>query len=73
LVSDKVLLSASTLIPFEKAEHLLRDLDQIAKEHPEIKFYLGGQGAWEYTKSVKPQSIIIGCGIDDVIGKSLSD
>lgn len=73
LKPDKVLLSASTLIPFEKAEHLLHDLDQIAKEHPEIKFYLGGQGAWEYTKSVKSQAIIVGCGIDDVLEKSLSN
>lgn len=66
-------MSASTLIPFEKAEHLLRDLDLIDKEHPEIKFYLGGQGAWEYTKSVKPQAIIVGCGIDDVLEKRLSN
>lgn len=69
---DKVLLSASTLIPFQKAESLLHDLDRIAEKHPKIDFYIGGPGAWEYTNVVKPNHIRVGFSVDDMIFKKTS-
>ncbi|MDW0113431.1 MULTISPECIES: MerR family transcriptional regulator [Sporosarcina] len=43
-----VVLSASTMIPFEKEPHLLPELDAFAQRHPHIDFYLGGKGTLAY-------------------------
>jgi len=71
LQPEKVLLSASTLIPFQKSKELLKDLDQIAKKHPEIDFYIGGHGAWKYTNINQPNYVQVVYHIDDVIEDKL--
>ena len=70
LQPEKVILSASTLKPFEEAENLLRDLDLIAQKYPKIGFYIGGRGVWEYinTDTIKPGHLQVGYHVDDVIG-----
>lgn len=67
LQPEKVLFSASTLIPFQETEDLLQDLDLVAKKFPEIDFYIGGRGAWEYTNLIKPSHIQVGFHVNDVI------
>lgn len=64
---EKVLLSASTLIPFQESNDLLQDLDLLAEKYPDIQFYLGGHGAWEYTSIIKPAYLHVALHIDDVI------
>lgn len=49
LKPSKVLLSATTTIPFEKDSQLLSNLDQFAAENRKIDFYLGGSGSIQYT------------------------
>ena len=74
LQPEKVILSASTLKPFEEAENLLRDLDLIAQKYPEIGFYIGGRGVWEYMSmdTIKPGHLQVGFHVDDVIGEKPS-
>ncbi len=57
LKPNKVLLSASTTIPFDKDSNLLERLDTFASQHPEIEFYLGGAGAKKYAEEMNLQSI----------------
>ncbi|HWL26169.1 MAG TPA: MerR family transcriptional regulator [Ureibacillus sp.] len=45
----KVLLSATTMLPFKQNPSLLQTLDQFAAENRKIDFYLGGNGSLEYT------------------------
>ena len=68
LQPEKVLLSASTLIPFQESKELLQNLDLIAEKYAEIGFYIGGHGAWEYTNIVKPNHLRIAFHADEVIG-----
>lgn len=42
----KVLLSASTTLPFETDPHVIMELDAFAGEHPETEFLLGGYGSF---------------------------
>ncbi|MFJ8268015.1 MerR family transcriptional regulator [Peribacillus asahii] len=44
----KVLLSATTTLPFKQNPSLLQTLDQFAAENRKIDFYLGGNGSIEY-------------------------
>src|SRR5690625_1141288 len=69
LQPEKVLLSASTLIPFQKTESLIKDLDLIAKRYPNIDFYIGGRGAWEYTQIIKPKYIKVRFDVNDLIDR----
>lgn len=64
---QKVLFSAITVIPFQKHENLLAELDLLAKKNPHISFYIGGKGAWDYTEIVKPNYMTISYTIDDII------
>lgn len=63
---NKVLLSATTTIPFEKDPHVLRKLDAFASQHPETEFYLGGAGAWKYAKEISLQRIKLTSSFDDI-------
>lgn len=63
----KVLLSASTLQPFQRDPDLLDKLDKIANKHSHISFYIGGSGVWKYTDIVKPKHLMISYTIDDII------
>ena len=63
---QKVLFSASTVIPFQQNENLLEKLDQLAKKYAHISFYIGGKGVWDYTKIVKPTYMHISFSVDDI-------
>lgn len=63
----KVVLSASTSLPFQKHDNLLEDLDLLAKNNPHIDFYIGGKGVWDYTQIVKPQYMTISYSINDIV------
>jgi MerR family transcriptional regulator, light-induced transcriptional regulator len=67
LKPDVVLLSATTAIPFETDPQLLRRLDQFAKKHENIAFYLGGQGAVSYPSEYKPVAIRRTNSIEDIL------
>ena len=66
LKPDLVLLSASTILPFEKDPTIIQNLDQFAAENKHIKFYLGGRGSLEYTKNHPLRTIIVGDVIDEI-------
>lgn len=61
----KVLLSASTMKPFENDPDLLMKLDQFAVNNKHIDFYLGGTGALNYAKNKTLQAIRVTCSIED--------
>ena len=64
---QKVLLSATTTLPFQKDEDLLNNLDTIAMKYKDIAFYIGGRGVWEYTRILKPEHLQVCTTIEDVI------
>ncbi|WP_057915162.1 MerR family transcriptional regulator [Peribacillus muralis] len=63
----KVLLSASTTLPFEKDPELLSSLDSFAAENKRIEFYLGGAGAIQYTKDKTINNIYITNSIEEIL------
>lgn len=63
----KVLLSATTTIPFEKEPYLLQNLDQFAAENKEIDFYLGGRGSMEYMQGMTMHAIRVNNSIEEMI------
>src|SRR5690625_819501 len=63
----KVLLSASSLQPFQRDSDLLDKLDKIANKQSHISLYIGGSGVWKYTDIVKPKHLMISYTIDDII------
>ncbi|MHA0856573.1 MerR family transcriptional regulator [Paenibacillus sp. CMAA1364] len=63
----KVVLSATTTIPFENNPDLLQELDQFAANHKKIDFYLGGCGAMKYTANKKLHSLHISNSIEDIL------
>lgn len=73
LQPNKVVLSASTLIPFEKMEDLIQQLDHIAEKYSDIDFYMGGRGIWEYTAIIQPNLIKVGFQVEDIIGEVSSE
>lgn len=64
---DVVLLSATTTTPFETDPNLLKRLDEFATTHPEIAFYLGGQGAMTYHFEEEPKAIRITNSVGEVL------
>ena len=62
-----VVLSASTLLPFQNNENILQELDEMANRYPQISFHLGGKGAWTMTEIVKPKNIYVSYNLDDLI------
>ena len=63
----KVLLSASTTIPFDRDPELLRKLDRFAAEHKETAFYLGGEGSMKYMEDRQTSFIHVTNSIDDIL------
>jgi DNA-binding transcriptional MerR regulator len=47
----KVILSATTTLPFEEDPELLNKLESMALRYPHITFYLGGSGVWNFPQS----------------------
>lgn len=66
LKPKKVLLSATTLLPFQQNASLLSELDEFAGKYPEIEFYLGGAGSMRHCKDVTLNHINITSSIEDV-------
>ncbi|MFZ0445341.1 MAG: MerR family transcriptional regulator [Bacillus sp. (in: firmicutes)] len=64
---QKVLFSATTMIPFQQNENLLEMLERIAEKYSHISFYIGGRGVWDYTEVVKPKNLIIAYTVDDIL------
>ena len=67
LKPEKVLLSASTTIPFESDPDLLDRLDQFAVDNKQIDFYLGGTGALKYTKDKTLRAIQVTNSIEEAL------
>lgn len=63
----KVLLSATTMIPFENDSDLLKRLDQFAVDNKQMDFYLGGPGALEYAKNITLRSIHVTNSIEEAL------
>lgn len=67
LKPTKVLLSATTTIPFEKDPNLLKSLDEFAAKNREIDFYLGGSGSIQYTAGMTLRAIHVTDSIEDIV------
>ena len=63
----KVLLSASTTLPFENGVDLLDRLDQFAVDNKQIDFYLGGTGGLIYAKDKTLRAIQVTNSIEEVL------
>lgn len=63
----KVLLSATTMAPFENDPSLLKNLDQFALDNKQIDFYLGGLGAIEYAKNETLLAIRVTNSIEETL------
>ena len=66
LKPKKVLLSATTTIPFNQNPHLLENLDQFAAHYKDTEFYLGGAGSIEYTRDMKFNALHVTNSIEDL-------
>lgn len=73
LQPDAVLFSATSIIPFQQNDKLLLKLDEIAATYPEIHFFIGGAGVWDFTKIVKPKYMTISYTVDDVVNRKQLD
>jgi MerR family transcriptional regulator, light-induced transcriptional regulator len=62
----KVLLSATTCIPFEQNPELLKTLDKFAGRYQNTSFYLGGQGAISFVGNKQLRHITVTNCIEDV-------
>ncbi|RHW34716.1 MerR family transcriptional regulator [Lysinibacillus yapensis] len=62
----KVILSASTLLPFQHYPTLLEELDEFARKHPETEFYLGGTGSMLYCDDLAPKHLKLTNDINEV-------
>ena len=62
----KVVLSATTTIPFVKDISIITKLDQFAKKHKEIDFYLGGEGVELYRSYLQTYSITLTSNLEEV-------
>lgn len=67
LKPQKVLMSASTSIPFERNPKLLASLDQFAEQHKETKFYIGGPGSMQYFACKNLKNISLANSLEEVI------
>ncbi len=67
LKPKKVLLSATTTIPFTKDPELLDKLDHFAGENKAIEFYLGGAGSIEFMKGRILSNIHVTNEIEEVL------
>lgn len=66
LKPNKVLLSATTILPFEKDPDLIVKLEDFASNHPDIDFYLGGAGSMSYANKLKLRKIQLTNSIEDL-------
>lgn len=65
LKPSKLLLSATTTLPFENDPELLNRLDQFAVDNKQTEFYLGGKGALDYTMDKTLRAIYVTNSIEE--------
>lgn len=67
LMPAKVVVTATTAIPFQEDPEALRKLEQLAEKFPQISFYLGGTGVQvaAYTQTV--QRVIVANDIQEIV------
>ncbi|QTD39889.1 MerR family transcriptional regulator [Sporosarcina sp. Te-1] len=65
----KVLLSASTTLPFEESPGLLEEMDAFAATQKSTDFYLGGHGALLYTANRPVKALRITNSFEDVFAR----
>ena len=70
LKPDKLLLSATTSIPFKTHPDLYKELEAIAERNPEVEFYLGGQGAMDHEIFLEVDKIRIANSLKDVLERN---
>lgn len=63
----KLLLSATTSIPFQSNPKLYEELEAMAERNPEVEFYLGGQGTMDNEIFLKTNHIRIANSLDSVL------
>ena len=73
LKPNKVLLSATTTIPFDKDPHLIERLEYFASNHPDTEFYLGGAGSMEYASEMNLQVIQLTNSLDDLFDRRMAE
>ncbi|WP_430786573.1 MerR family transcriptional regulator [Virgibacillus flavescens] len=64
---QKVLLSASSSLPFDKNPNLLVEFDLFASKHKTIDFYLGGDAAVQHINKNKPRFIHVTNNLEEIL------
>ncbi|MBD7907414.1 MerR family transcriptional regulator [Sporosarcina gallistercoris] len=67
LKPEKLLLSATTTLPFERDPQLFEKLEAIASRHQETEFFLGGHGVCSHEIFLAPKRIRIAYTMDEVL------
>lgn len=67
LKPQKLLLSVTTTLPFQRDPQLFEKLEGIASRHPETEFFIGGRGVFNHEIFLVPERIRIAYSIDDVL------
>ncbi len=67
ILPKKVVISATTTTPFEEDPEVLSKLDELARKYPDISFYLGGAGAWQFEKIAQLKSVIVSKDIKEML------
>ncbi|WP_432353262.1 MerR family transcriptional regulator [Sporosarcina sp. A2] len=67
LKPSKLLLSATTTIPFEEDPKLFEKLEGIAERNPGTEFYLGGQGAFNQEIFLSPKRVQLVYTVEDIL------
>lgn len=65
---EKVMLSVSTTIPFERDPELLNKLEAMAARNTKTEFFIGGHGVFNHELFLSPVKIRIAYSIEDVLG-----
>ena len=64
-----VLLTASTNMPFEQHLQEIKELDQFAAVNPNVRFYLGGSGAFAAQQKANLRHIAIANDLNSILEK----
>ncbi len=67
LKPKKLLLSATTTIPFEQDPCLFEKLEEVAERNPYTEFFIGGHGVFIHEVFLAPKRIRIAYSMEDVL------
>jgi hypothetical protein len=73
LLPRKVVVSATTSVPFEQDPEALAKLDALARKYPHISFYLGGTGAWNNEQSRQLKYVILTNDIKEMLKNGIGE